>query len=354
MRADTARAAAADWVRRHAGGDDSFRGAYFSGSTVGLPPGAEVPLGSDVDVMVVTEDPEPPGKPGKFRHRGALLEVTLVPWDQLADPERVLSSYHVAGPFRTDTIIADPRGDLRRLHETVARRFAEPRWVRRRRDEAYARAENGLRAVAATTEGATPWPGTVLSWLFPAGVTTHVLLVAGLRNPTVRLRYLAARDLLAEHGMLARYEELLRLLGCDQLDAGRAEHHLTELARTFDAAAAVAVTPFPFGSDITPAARPIAIDASLEHIRAGRHREVVFWLAATFARCHLILAADAPEPQVRELTPPFAAFLADLGITSPDDLRDRARACLAHLPAVLETSEEILQAATSAPAEAPT
>jgi hypothetical protein len=27
------------------------------------------------------------------------------------------------------------------------------------------------------------------AWLFPTGVTCHVLLVAALRNPTVRLRY---------------------------------------------------------------------------------------------------------------------------------------------------------------------
>ena len=38
---------------------------------------------------------------------------------------------------------------------------------------------------------ARPWPGQVLAWLFACGVTCHVLLVAGLRNPTVRTRYVA-------------------------------------------------------------------------------------------------------------------------------------------------------------------
>lgn len=113
----------------------------------------------------------------------------------------------------------------------------------------------------------------------PTSVTTHVLLVAALRNPTVRLRYLAARDVLADYGQVGLYPELLRLLGCAQLTRQRVQQHLRELTRTFDAAAAVAKTPFFFSSDITALARPIAIDA-------------------TFARCHKILAADA-EPHLQ-------------------------------------------------------
>ncbi|MFK4066636.1 hypothetical protein [Streptomyces sp. NPDC029674] len=35
------------------------------------------------------------------------------------------------------------------------------------------------------------------AWLFPTGVTCHVLLAAALRNPTVRLRYPAACEALA-------------------------------------------------------------------------------------------------------------------------------------------------------------
>jgi len=47
---------------RHARRQDGFRGAYFSGSTVGLPAEVELPTGSDVDVVVVTAQAEPPPK----------------------------------------------------------------------------------------------------------------------------------------------------------------------------------------------------------------------------------------------------------------------------------------------------
>ncbi|MFD3274200.1 hypothetical protein ACE3MS_29315 [Paenibacillus dendritiformis] len=39
------------------------------------------------------------------------------------------------------------------------------------------------------------------------------------------------------------YTELLELLGCARMPSRRVEHHLGELTRTFDAAAAVVRTP---------------------------------------------------------------------------------------------------------------
>ncbi|KAK1181605.1 hypothetical protein B7755_027760 [Streptomyces sp. NBS 14/10] len=342
MKVGSARAAAARWVDRYARPEPGFRGAYFSGSTVGLPDDAELPPTSDVDVVVVTAEDDPPAKPGKLRHDGALLEISYLPWALLAPPDAVLSSYHLAGSFRTDTVIDDPTGRLRALHARVSRDFAARPWVLRRCEDARLRIERRLAAI----DTSAPFHEQVLAWLFPTGVTTHVLLVAALRNPTVRLRYLAAREVLADHGRLDFYPELLGLLGCAHLPAERVRHHLRELAATFDttaATAAVARTPFFFSSDITPAARPIAIDGSQALIDRGRHHEAVFWIIATFARCHTILAADAPETH-QALTPPFRAALADLGITSTSDLLHRAEEVTRFLPRLWQTAEAITRA----------
>lgn len=340
MEVGTAREAAVDWIGCHARQMEGFRGAYFSGSTVGLPAKARIPLGSDVDVVVVTAHDEPPPKPGKLVHRGVLLEVTYLPWRRIASARDVLASYHLAGSFRVDTIIADPTGDLRRLQAEVARHFAERAWVLRRCEEARRKVEQGLRSI----DPAAPWPDQVMAWLFATGVTTHVLLVAALRNPTVRRRYLAAREVLTEYGHAGLYEEMLRLLGCAEWTHGRAGRHLHALAPTFDAAAAVARTPFFFSSDVTPAARPIAIEGSRDLIRAGNHREAVFWIVATFARCHKIMAADAlPEVQ-HALAPAFDAVLADLGIASSGDLLARAAQVTRFLPVLWATAEVILAA----------
>lgn len=338
MRVGFARAAAARWVMRHACREDGFRGAYFSGSTIGLPDDAELPAASDVDVVIVTAAAQAPRKLGKFIYLDTLVEVTYLPWRRLASVEEVLGSYHLAGSFRMDTIIADPTGHLRGLQAQVSRHFAERVWVRRRCENARQKIEDGLRAI----DTAAAWHNQVIAWLFSTGVSTHVLLVAALRNPTVRLRYLAAREVLIDYGHASLYPDLLTLLGCAQLSPERVEHHLGELVRTFDAAAAAAKTPFFFSTDITPAARPIAIDGSRELIQAGAHREAVFWIVATFARCHAILAADAPVELQRALAPAFDAIVADLGITSTDDLIRRADDVTQFLPKLWETTSAIL------------
>ncbi|ASO21028.1 hypothetical protein FHR81_001997 [Actinoalloteichus hoggarensis] len=333
-----ARVVAADWVSRHARHTEGFAGAYLHGSTIELPDDAELPPTSDLDVVVVTAAPPPTG-PGKFRHRGVLLEVTYLGRDLFAAAEHVLGSYHLAGGLRLDTIVADPEGLLRRLQPVVAEHFGERRWVRRRCADALRRIESGLR----TVDGAAPWHQQVTSWLFPTGVTTHVLLVAARRNPTIRLRYPAAKAVLADHGLDARYPELLSLLGVRDLTAARVRDHLAALATTFDVAAQVARTPFFFRGDLTAEARPIVVDGSRDLIAAGLHREAFFWIVATFARCHAVLAADAPELDVRR-EPAFRAAVADLGITDTGDLRRRADEVLRFLPRLVEIAEPVLRA----------
>ncbi|MFC0506137.1 hypothetical protein [Micromonospora costi] len=320
-----ARSVAARWVRERAGRDPGVRGAFFSGSTVGLPAEAVLPSSSDVDVLLVRE--EPAAKEGKFRHEGVLLEVSAVTWDELGGPEDVLGSWVFAPSFRTDTVIVDPTGRLAALRDRVAVGFADPVWVWRRCAGVRRRVEEGLRAL----DGAGPLHEQVTRWLFPTSLLALVPVVAGLRNPTVRRRYVVAREVLAAYGLADRYPELLGLLDGGGVPAGRVREHLAGLARTFDVAASVARTRFPFSADVTVAGRPVVVDGSRELVEAGRHREAMFWIVATYARCHAILAADAPEWGVR-LLPLFEAALADLGVASVGDRRRRADEALAAVP----------------------
>ncbi|MEV0580664.1 MULTISPECIES: hypothetical protein [unclassified Streptomyces] len=340
MRVGAARAAAVRWVAGHARSAPGYRGAYFSGSTVGRADDARLAPSSDVDVVVVTEEDDPPAKPGKLRYEGALLEITYVPWAELRDAGTVLSSYHLAGSFRVDTVIDDPTGGLRALYAAVAPRFAEPDWVRRRCLDARRRVEGRLAAF----DGTVPFHEQVPAWMFPTGVTTHVLLVAALRNPTVRLRYRAARDVLTAYGQPHLYRELLELLGCADVSAELVRHHAGELTRTFDATVPVARTPFFFSSDLTEQARPIAVDGSLELIGRGEHREAVFWIVATLARCHTVLAVDDPALHAERL-PAFRAAVADLtGITGTAGLLERRDEVLRFLPRLDEAVENVLAA----------
>ncbi|GAA1952106.1 hypothetical protein [Kitasatospora viridis] len=339
MDVGSARAAARHWVTTTGRTRPGYLGAYLVGSTTALPDRAELPLGSDVDVMLVTRQPLQGFKLGKFEHRGVLLEVSHLAWEQLGSVDAVLADYHLAGGLRRDTVIDDPSGALRGLQREVAARFAEPDRVRLRCRGVRERITTALTAA----DEAAPWHDRVTGWLFPTGVTAHLVLVAALRNPTVRLRYLRAREALGEFGLADRYPALLHLLGADQLTPAQVRGHVDALAITFDAAARVAVTPFAFSTDITPPARPIAVDASYELVRRGDHREAMFWIIATFARCHKILAADDPATEAA-LAPLFDAAVADLGITSDRDLRRHAGATLDALPGLWDTAEQIIGA----------
>jgi hypothetical protein len=335
-----AREVARQWVYEEGRTLRGFQGAYHAGSTNWLPEDSTFPATSDVDVMVVLGGPGRPGKRMKFIYHDLLLEVSYVPSHQLRSPELVLRDYHVAGAFRTPSVILDPSGRLTSLQEAVSRDFAKRRWVVERCEHARSTVLAHLRSL----DRPVPLHDQVTAWLFGAGVTTHVLLVAGLRNPTVRARYLAVRELLAEYGRLELHETLLRLSGYDRMSPERVEQHLAALAPAFDAAAAVLRTPVPFASDITADARPIAIDASGDLVERGYHREALFWIAATYSRCQKVLHQDAPQETQARFDPGYRRLLADLGITSSADLQRRAEEVRRLLPRVWEEAEAIMAA----------
>ncbi|SEU20043.1 hypothetical protein [Nonomuraea wenchangensis] len=329
MRVEEARRLARRWVREEGAALPGFGGAFLTGSTLWADPSDELPATSDVDVMVIAD---PPVRIGKFRYEGVLLEVSAIPG--IGGVREVLGDYHLAGNLHLPGVLADPTGRLERLHRLVARGFAERRWVLARCEDALARIRDRLGGL----DAAAPLPAQVVAWLFGTGVTAHVPLVAALRNPTVRRRYAAVRDLLAAHGRLDLHEELLELLGCAGMSPARVSRHLTTLEVVFDAAAQVDAPDYPFASDLTPAARPVAIDGGRELVARGLHREAVFWLAATYARCLAKRAAaglSGYEDGLLEL-------LDDLGAGTPADRRRRADRVLAALPALRRTAVSLI------------
>ncbi len=233
MFAGAAKAAATRWVVDEAAMTPGFAGAFLHGSIVGMADDTALSPSSDVDVMVVRDGPLPDVKLGKFVFSGVVLDVTDLSWDELGSAEDVLGRYHLAGSFRYPSVLADPAGRLRPLNLAVAREFARRDWVRRRCADAMSRIERNLVSSATADE----WHDRVTAWLFGTGVMTHVLLVAGLRNPTVRTRYAAARDLMRRYDRPGDYETLLVLQGSIGLTRAQVERHLTALAEVFDVAA---------------------------------------------------------------------------------------------------------------------
>ena len=339
--ASDARSAARRWVENEGRLTPGFAGAFLHGSINWLAATDPVPATSDVDLILVAsgQHQRPPDKLGKFRFQGVLLDVSSLVEDDLRSPEAVLSQYHLAGSFAAPSVLADPSGRLTALQTAVSREYASRRWVRRRCAHARDKVRHGYRSRAAD-----PLADQVMACLFPAAICAHVLLVAGLRNPTVRNRYVPTRALLAEYGRLDLYPALLGLLGCADMDVARVRRHLAALTGAFDAAKRVSAPPFPFAADITDVARPVAIDGSRELIDRGDHREAIFWIAVTYSRCIKILD-DAPSVERNEaIDEGYRALLGDLGIASFADRRRRRQQIERTLPRVWDAADVIMAA----------
>lgn len=337
-----AKTVARQWVIEKGSVIPGLYGAYVAGSANWLPDDAVLPPTSDLDINVISSGPNALSHRGKFVYRDLLLEVTPLSLERFQSPDLILGDYHLAGGFRTPSIISDPSGRLTELQTAVSCDYARREWVRRRCDHARHEVLIGLAAL----DEPGSFPDRVTSWLFATGRTTHILLVAGLSNPTVRRRYVAARELLAEYGQLAFYETLLELLGCAWLSRSRVEEHLAALTEVFDVVKEVIRTPFSFASDIDDVARPLAIDSSRELIECGYHREAMFWIAVTYSRCQQVLAVDAPRGMKDRFEPGYRCVLGDLGITSVGDLRERGDQVKRDLNRVWDVAEGIMAANT--------
>jgi len=242
--------------------------------------------------------------------------------------------------LRTAHILLDPSGHLIALRTMVCRDYAKRQWVCQR----CTNARNKVLQYLGSIHEEAPLHDQVIVWLFAAGITAHMLLVAGLRNPTVRSRYTAVRELLADYGHLDFHESLLELLGVARMSRDRAGQHLATLIEIFDRAKHTIKTPFSFATDISENARPITIDGSLEMIERGYHREAMFWVAVTHSRCQEVMLHDAPAGMTQTFRDNYRELVNDLRVPSAKEVRGRCTEVELIVPSVWQLAEAIIAA----------
>jgi hypothetical protein len=337
---EDARALAAARVAEEGSRVSGVVGAYTAGSTNSLTDDAPLSPSSDLDVMLELSIPEAPVKPGKQPYHGALLELTYLSDQPFTSAETLLAHYQLANSFQSAQILLDPSGRVAALQAEVRREYPKAERVRQRIDHV----ESNLRGSAGAVSTWDVLHEQVTCTFFAAGGLTHVLLVAALRNPNVRLRCLAARELLVVHGRLDFYQRLLEPSGCAAWSRSQTREHLASMTAAFDEAGSAIRTPIYFATDLDSVSRPIAVDGTRELIERGDHREAVFWIVATYARCMSDFHRDGwPELRGRHL-PGFWRMLHDFGIRSHDDLKARSGQVVALLPETRAVADAIVAA----------
>lgn len=339
VRAWEAGAAAARWVREQAVHLPGLRGAYLSGSLLGAGVDDPWPESSDVDAVLVFAPGKCPPKLGKFRTEGILLEATCLEETEFASLEHVLSTHYLAYALNAGALLYDPDGILAALHRETAARYGDRRWVEARVRSLLERVRQGAEAFDPRASLAAQ----VNAWAFPTGICCFPILAAALENCTVRRRYSAARRVLERYGMEGFSARLLSLLVPEPLGRERLSAHMDRLEETFWLACGTSgpSVSYPFRSDISPQGAAAAIGGSRELLASERPEEAVFWMLATFARCHIILEWDAPALE-RERRPAFRALLADLGIRGAEDFSARLGQIKAFLPALEAAARQVM------------
>ena len=339
MKKEEARQIAQNWVETHRQEYPQAMGAYIAGSYLETPPGALWPESSDVDIVLVFPQGACPPKLGKFRENSLLLEVSCLEEGEFSTIEKVLSTHYLAYALQAGEILYDPQGCLARLHRQAAAQYAQPKWVNARCEAFYQRI---AQSVSGYDPQAMTLPQKVNGWAFTTGITCFPVLLAALGNCTVRKRYTAARQALEAYGLGGHYPRLLQLLAPHPLGDRVLSQHMDQLEETFYLACASRgpSAGYAFRSDISPEGAAVAIGGSRQLIASAHPEDAVFWMLATFARCHIILDMDDPGASTQRL-PALWAFLRDLGIGREEDFGLRLAQLADFLPALRAIAGEV-------------
>lgn len=302
-------AIAAGWI---AASDLLFTSAFIGGSMACADPALPYDPTSDIDCYLVLAGDPPDGKIGKITVDGVLLDVSWLPWHQLAGAE---SHAVLASLLQFGRIVRDEDGALTILRQVISGRFATDEMIARRLDDMRARIRGGL----AVDSSHLATPEQVMNWLFPATLATHMPLVAHCVPLTVRKRFVAAKKVMEP----AVYESLLALYGFDDVTAERAQQWLLDTALLFDHVAPMAASSTRFwASDIRSDARDIAIGGSQRLIDAGMHREALYWIIATRVRCLTVLNDEGADTV--PYMPAFCRLTSELNVATAPQRSQRS------------------------------
>lgn len=284
-----------------------FASAFIGGSVAYADPDSPYDAASDIDCYLVVDGDPPDGKIGKITVDGVLLDVSWMAWRQLLQAE---SNAVFASLLHFGKIVADTDGELTSLKQKIGSGFQSRSTINARLEDMRSRIRPLTTPV---NQSQLPASEQVMNWLFPATLATHIPLVKACAPLTVRKRFLAAKQVMEP----TEYEQLLALYGFDVISPERAQGWLDATATVFDATAELAVNSHRFwASDILSDAQPISIGGSQKLIDAGNHREALYWIIATSARC-LTVRADAGVDSSGFL-PAFEQMTNTLGITTAE------------------------------------
>jgi hypothetical protein len=312
---------ATEWVDNYAVRNPDFRGAHFMGGITAMSADALFPPESDVDISVLVQHDSPGHDPIDEFYRGVSVEAGLRSVAEYASAERVLTNPEVADHVALNALIADPTGMLASIQPTVAREFAQRRWVMARCDVEKRRFEMYLDAAR---QAQTPSEFMIHVTLAIQNLAA-LIDVALLSPPTHRKSLVHLRVQLKGLNRAELAERALAVYGDVTMSTDRVQMYADLAADAFDRALQVKRTASPFDFKLRPHLRPYLVDGSQAMINQGDHREAMPWIGAGIWISVAAILNDAPENEHPRYQHLLDDLLEDLGIASAASRAERLR-----------------------------
>jgi hypothetical protein len=223
-----------EWVDLYGSQDPAFRGAHLMGSINTMPEDAPFPSYKDVDFhLVLDTDKNRPNQ--ELSYEGLILECASRSISAYRPLQTVLSDAGLAPNLAADSILSDPTGMLRELHQAVKKDYARCRWVVARCEGEKALALHHLDAL-----GKALTPADVsnhLVWL--AAYLSGLMAVAYLEMPTHRRCMILMKELLERADRSEVHERALEVFGSAHMTRSQVGSYLQAGLSAFDRAVEV-------------------------------------------------------------------------------------------------------------------
>lgn len=325
MDVGSAKAIAREWVEANRQDWPDLRAAHLVGGITTMPDDAPFPATKDVDVYLIFADGSP-----ELRAEGPFLNIIAAGYGELlfeagvkpvadyASPEVVLANPEIAHHLTVESALYDPDGLLADLRGPVTRDYARRAWVQER----VAHERRGFAGAVGMLETARGMYGASGEANLFGYMTTYLvaaLSVANLEPPRIGGQMLVRiRPLLEQLERLDIAEEMLALLGVQEMSRDEAERYLAQAADAFDLAVTIRKTPHPFQHKLHAHLRPYLVDSSAQMIRNGFHREALAWITPCLCSATDVILADGCEADKHRFAGNRDALLRAIGFDNPD------------------------------------
>jgi len=297
------------------------------------------PPSSDLDLVVVVPAVDPARHhPCKRPYGGIAVEVFYAPQAWFLSADTILADFRLAPNLVSGKVLFDPQRSMEELRRVVAPEFARRHWLRLRcrsvRDQAL--------PVIAAFERSDNLPYLNAVTCLAVRAMAQMVLLADLRNPTVKKAPIKSRDILVAYDMADEHRRLLDLFGAAELADASILGAASHCGQALDQACRWLRTPFTGDNCVTVYSRP-SLDIDVPAcVTAGMGREIFLWVGTLYAHAMIALENDAPAAVLMAARQSYLGDMASIGAATPAEARTQLLACRPALERMVDLCDDIV------------